>query len=711
MKEFFQKKKKFLALLIIVVMLFSVGPFGGIHSAQAQTTTAPGFCSLTIIGGLCGFIIDILFIPFIFTGWVLWFAGQVLNFVMQYTVENMQSNIAGISGINIAWGTIRDLMNLTFIFVLLYTAIGTILDIGGVNWKKSLVSIIIAAILINFSLFFAKVIIDASNIAALTFYRQIVPINAPVGSGLSDSIMAPLGLTTLWNFTAGSTLLQQVGNSFSTAFIVSLGGSAFLLITAMVFFAVSIMFLIRYVTFIFLLILSPVAFMGSIVPRLSSWVKKWWDTLLNQALFAPIFMVMVWVVIVILNSSAFICSGGGSLQGKLADIFNGLTNTGGAVTGCITGSSIGLAINFIIIIAFIIGALVVAKDVASQGSLATSKLVTGALGFGAGAIGFAGRNTIGRGANAIADSERLKQKASEGGMGGMAARLALKTSRGTAASSFDARSGAKIAQNYTGVDIGLGGKAGGPKGGFAGGIKARAEEHEKFAKSLNASGKAKEKLDSEKKNLEENPQIKELEKQEAQLGKEITALTDEFEKGRKKIETELNAEVSSVEKEIEEKKKGLGASSTPQQVTELETKLANLKSTQETRKAARIESELRPISEKISDKGAERGAVKEKLIAKKAERDVALENIDTKLNRKNEYAKTIESSKTERIFYSTAGRDGAAKIRKEKSNKEKLADLAKEVAKEDLAEEEKGKKVKEGGDKPAEGEKEGKDKK
>jgi hypothetical protein len=485
--------------------------------------------------------------------------------------------------------------------------------------------------------------------------------------------MAPLGLTTLWNPTAGSQLLTDLGDSLSKVFIVSLGGSAFLLVTAMVFFAVSIMFLIRYVTFIFLLILSPIAFMGSIVPRLSSWVKKWWDTLLNQALFAPIFMIMVWVVIVILNSSAFICSGGGSLQGKLADIFSGLTRTGGGVQGCLTGDSIGLAINFIIIIAFIIGALVVAKDVASQGSLATSKLVTGALGFGAGAIGFAGRNTIGRGANAIADSERLKQKASEGGVGGMAARLALKTSRGTAASSFDARAGAKIAQNYTGVDIGLGGKAGGPKGGFAGGIKARAEEHEKFAKSLAPSGKAKEKLESEKKQLEQNPEIKELEKQEEQLNKEISALSDEFKKGREKIETELNAEVSSVEKEIVEKKKGLGATSTPQQVTELETKLANLKSTQETRKAARMESELRSVSEKMTEKGAERGVVKEKLTAKKAEMSAAIQPIEAKLNRKNEYAKTIESSRAERIFYSTAGREGAARIRKEKSKKEKAA--------------------------------------
>ncbi len=71
-----------------------------------------------------------------------------------------------------AWAIVRDISNIFFILILLYVAIQTILGLGH-ETKKVIVQVIIMALLINFSMFFSKVIIDTSNILALVFYNKI----------------------------------------------------------------------------------------------------------------------------------------------------------------------------------------------------------------------------------------------------------------------------------------------------------------------------------------------------------------------------------------------------------------------------------------------------------------------------------------------------------------------------------------------------------
>src|SRR3990167_6826126 len=72
-----------------------------------------------------------------------------------------------------AWTVVRDLSNIFFILILLYIAIKIILDLGGSEAKKMIAKVIIIALLINFSMFFTKVVIDSSNILALIFYNKL----------------------------------------------------------------------------------------------------------------------------------------------------------------------------------------------------------------------------------------------------------------------------------------------------------------------------------------------------------------------------------------------------------------------------------------------------------------------------------------------------------------------------------------------------------
>src|SRR3989338_4272130 len=104
--------------------------------------------------------------------WVLWIAGKILDMSLYYTLH-MSDLLTHVPVVDIGWKIFRDIANICFIFVLLWTAIGTILGVNSGKTKELLAPIVVVALLINFSLFITKAVVDASNIVALHFYELI----------------------------------------------------------------------------------------------------------------------------------------------------------------------------------------------------------------------------------------------------------------------------------------------------------------------------------------------------------------------------------------------------------------------------------------------------------------------------------------------------------------------------------------------------------
>lgn len=100
-------------------------------------------------------------------------SAKFLNIVIPLALSSVMYTSS--SFIPEAWVIVRDLSNIFFIFILLYIAFQTILGLGGHGGgpKKMIAQVIIMALLINFSMFFTKIIIDSSNILALVFYNRI----------------------------------------------------------------------------------------------------------------------------------------------------------------------------------------------------------------------------------------------------------------------------------------------------------------------------------------------------------------------------------------------------------------------------------------------------------------------------------------------------------------------------------------------------------
>ncbi len=377
--------------------------------------------------------------------------GLLLNGVVFHTIVNASKNYKNLNAINEGWRVVRDVSNMAFIFVLLYAAIQTILGIGE-NTQRLIVRVVAVAILINFSLFFTQFVIDLSNVLSLTFYDAIVPGAAEkglLGIGLSDAFMQNLTLQSLYALPGGQTL------SFLSIITTGIMGSIMLLIAAFVFFAIAILFVVRYVILIMVLILSPIAFVAYILPSgtgVEKYKKQWLDALIGQAFFAPIYFMMTWITLRVLAgiNHAQIFGAVGSLS-EINSIGVAAANTAA------TQGFIPTFINFIVVIAFLIFSLVAAKDFAGRTPGGFGKLSSWATGMAGkatlGVAGNVGRKTFGNLGQRVADSGWLKERAPDSRM----ARLALAAGKRTGAASFDMRATGLNAQLQAGDAAGKGG--------------------------------------------------------------------------------------------------------------------------------------------------------------------------------------------------------------------------------------------------------------
>ncbi|MEK7208678.1 MAG: hypothetical protein AAB677_00255 [Patescibacteria group bacterium] len=303
-------------------------------------------------------------------GVVLWLVGSLFDASVSYSILDFK-NVASES-ITVAWTVLRDLANVFFIFILLYIAIGMILQLQNINGRRMLVSVIIVALLINFSAFFTRIVIDASNVVAAQFYNAISKkdtatvfgTNIAIG-GISASFMNALPLGTAIAAEGGTgQFFSRLGTAFVNSTAASFGVVIMMLVTIFVFLVATILFAIRTVTLIFLIILSPLAFLMYAFPNQEGLFKKWWSTLFNQAFFAPLYLIMVYVTLLFLKS------------GVLSKI------------SAQSASGVEITLHFMIAIGFMFGAIIIAKSLGAKGAAAAMKGAGALTGAAAGAVGW-----------------------------------------------------------------------------------------------------------------------------------------------------------------------------------------------------------------------------------------------------------------------------------------------------------------------------------
>jgi hypothetical protein len=186
--------------------------------------------------------------------------------------------------VQLGWKITRDLANMFFVLILLVIAFATILRVETYGMKQILWKLIVAALLINFSLVIAGTVIDFSQVLTHFFYDQ-----AKGEFGISGQIAKFTNIPKLSELNKDANAPEQIaaGASGLIMMIFSVFLGIILILAAGFALALGAFFLIvRLIMLWILLILAPIAWILWILPGTAHLFKQWWDTFLKWAFFA-----------------------------------------------------------------------------------------------------------------------------------------------------------------------------------------------------------------------------------------------------------------------------------------------------------------------------------------------------------------------------------------------------------------------------------------
>jgi len=456
MHTFFHKS---IAVLIGITFLFGgasmamaafklpVAPAGG-AIAQANSILSTLACNgLECLADL-PILLPLLssYVLYITSSAILSLSGYIFDAVLTLSIDRtfvLQPFIDDV------WTIIRDFSNMAFIFILLYTGISTMFGMG--NWRKTVIQVVIIALLINFSLFFTKVVIDAGNVLAVGVYsaigvEKVDKIHTKTAAGgikerdLSSSLVAAFGPQTFLSASGVVKSPYLAVAIFIIGFIVNM-------LVAWAFFRVALVFIGRVIGFWVLMITSPFAFISTTFPK-GNIFQKWLDNLISLSFVAPVFLFLLYVIMKVLTEG---------------NVFATLVNPSANNIGEFSFDALFIPVVMVIFIYLALNKSVsLAEKMAGDFGKLGAKIGGAVMGIATGGTAMLGRKAIGGIAANALKGGGLK----EGGLAQKAARAAVRSSFdvrniGGKDSIFGATIGGKISQGVGTLGIGKGGGVGG----------------------------------------------------------------------------------------------------------------------------------------------------------------------------------------------------------------------------------------------------------
>ncbi len=353
-----------------------------------------------ILGGAIGWVAYVinLILGFI-AGIIFTLCGALVNFAL-----DLNSNIVGQPIVHIGWQIVLGFTNLGFILVIIIVAFATIFRVQSYAMKQTLWKLIVAALLVNFSLVIAGAFISVADNITVYFQQrsQMGPIQAAKTFAESFKVQKLLevggkgGATEelCWWRVEGLNMVEKVaglcskdeqgqvvvtlkdlskrcvceqvdqarkqkimsgamGQELSGTLLAAIASILFTVVFtflgALTLFALAIMFFIRFITLGLLLVLSPIVWLFWILPSTKNLWQKWWHNFLRWVFFAPISSFFLYLAINSVQNLAFSdptkSEAGIALEGALYQI-----------------GGIALVGNMVMLIGFMLGALMVSNS-------------------------------------------------------------------------------------------------------------------------------------------------------------------------------------------------------------------------------------------------------------------------------------------------------------------------------------------------------------
>jgi hypothetical protein len=409
-------------------------------------------------------------------GWVAAF----FNTATVVTVFQFSNYFGNSEGLLIAWGILRDLANIVLLFGFVFIGIAIILGIQNYSANKALPTLIIFAVLLNFSLFFTEAVIDVSNAVGSSFFKQAggvdcglrINFEACASQGIAGHVISLAGAQSVFSAEGFAQLITADARSGVTAAVVYLGVLLFFIAMTFVLLTGALILISRAIALLLIMVTSPIGFAGMAIPGLEKIGDRWRNALVDNAIFAPVFILFILVGLKVAEGIK------GSIVGEQGD------NLLGVLVQSEASNVGGIFVMFAILIGLFVGAFIFAKQSSALGAKTFGswgyKMAGNAAGFMTfGAAGWVGRNTVGRGASGI---NRMVLSSNFARTNPALARVIAGGAGQIAGSSFDARSKIKI------KDVDLGSASAAAKKGYAGVKKEEIERRVKFAEDLKQTG-------------------------------------------------------------------------------------------------------------------------------------------------------------------------------------------------------------------------------
>lgn len=364
-----QREKKYLGLILAAIIVFNFAFLPLTVLAQSKPDSDVSFVG-QVISWLTGK--TLLFMSSAISMLLGGFFGLIISLeaiIIDYILSPTNFSFTNAPIVKIGWGITRDLANMFFILILLIIAFATVLRIKSWAIQQLWWKVVVAALLINFSLVIAGFVIDFTQVLTQFFLKQIT--GGGIGT-ITTKLAASMQILNFYNPAPPASIGGGIGQFAASGFaavagiLLTLVG---LVITAFVFGAAMIFLIVRILHLWLLLIFAPIVWMLWILPATSGFFSQWWNAFIKWAFFAPIFVFMIYLSLSIFDST-------GQLNPKVF----GVISVPGWTTPAPGLTTVGMPaaiFQWILVIAMMFGSLIVANKFGVMGAKAATGMITG----------------------------------------------------------------------------------------------------------------------------------------------------------------------------------------------------------------------------------------------------------------------------------------------------------------------------------------------
>lgn len=181
-----------------------------------------------------------------------------------------------------SWVNIRNIANILFVIAFFAIIFSQATSIGISNYgiKRLLPRLVVIAVATNLSYFICSFLIDIFNIMGV----GVINLFAIINNGAAGTI----DVNNTTSVIAGGGIVLAITWAITSGAIVEI--FPLIAAAALAFVLMIVIMILRQAILIFLVVLSPIAFVAGLLPGTQEWLKRWFDMFIALLVMYPLIM-------------------------------------------------------------------------------------------------------------------------------------------------------------------------------------------------------------------------------------------------------------------------------------------------------------------------------------------------------------------------------------------------------------------------------------